>query len=570
VKIVVVEEKMKIKLKLIILVAVLIATTASTGIFSIYTFKNTDQQADEMHEDTQLLKAFKHIEYRLAGISNDERAFLIKGDPQFLEGMGEKKADIDKNVNETLSIAGGSEEEQKIEEIGGYLDAYWAVSERVISTYETQRESALTLHFEEERTIRKEQLDPAIDQLIEEVESKIAGNQQRLDSQMKRNTYLLSGLVLFSSIFGVFLAAMIIASILKPLRLFNDQLKEIAEGDGDLTKKIQLKKKDEFWGLAASFNHFTESLQKMLAKINDSSHYLASSSEQLTVSANQTTQAAEHVTSAIQQIAGGTESSSVKIQENAVLLDQIEQGVTSINSNSNALKALSGETSKKAEEGDSAVKKNVQQMQFIYESVSESNKVIQSLSERSKEIGKILNIISGIADQTNLLALNASIEAARAGEHGKGFAVVAEEVRKLAEQSQQSSKQISALIEGVQKDSQESVHIMGKVSENAKIGLQTSEETSKKFSEIIKQTNEMAPQIENVSAAMQQITENVTVFKTSADMIALTAEESTKNTSEVSAATEEQLASIEEITSSIEAISRTAEELKELIRQFKI
>lgn len=561
---------MKIKSKLIILVAVLIAAMASTGIFSMYTFKEMDRQTDEISGNTRLLQVFKHVQYRLAGISNDERAFLIKGDTQFSEGMEEKKVDIDEHLHEALSMAVESEKKQKIETIQQYTESYWAISEKVIDTYGTQPEPALALHFGEERTIRKEQLDPAIDQFIEKVENEIASDHQQLSNQRQRNVYLLSGIVLLSSVFGVIFAAVIISSILRPLRLFNKQLKEIAEGEGDLMKEIQLKKKDEFRELAISFNQFTGSLRKMIAKINDSSHYVASSTEQLKASADQTTQAVEHVTSAIQQIASGTESSSMKIQENVIMLDQIEQGVTSSNNNLNVLKVLSGETLRKAEEGNSTVKKNVQQMQFIYESVTESNNVIQSLFERSKEIGKILNMISVIADQTNLLALNASIEAARAGEHGKGFAVVAEEVRKLAEQSQQSSKQISDLIEGVQKDSQESVQITDKVLENAKIGLRSSEETSEKFSEIMKQTNEMVPQIEDVSAAMQQIADNVAMFKVSLDIIASTAEESTRNTSEVSAATEEQLASMEEITSSVKSISKTAEELKELVEQFKV
>ncbi|OLN24257.1 hypothetical protein BTO30_00160 [Domibacillus antri] len=561
---------MKIKVKLISLVAVLVAAMASTGIFSIYVFKDKDRQTDEIHEDTQLLQALKHIQYRLAGISNDERAFLINGDPQFPEGMAEKRLDIDDSFNTAMSLSVGSEEKQKIETIKEHFEQYWTISEQVVNAQADQREMALSLHFEEERTIRKEELDPAIDSFIKDIENEIAGDQQRLDYLLQRNTYILAALVLFSSGFGVILAYIIISSILKPLRLFNEQLKDIAEGDGDLTKQISLKKKDEFWELAESFNHFSVTLKNLMSKINDSSHYLASSSEQLTASANQTTQAAEHVSSAIQQIAGGTESSSMKIQENAVLLDQIQHGVTSINSSSTVLKNLSDDTSKAAEEGVHSIKKNVRQMQFIYESVSESNQVIQSLSERSEEIGNILTIISGIADQTNLLALNASIEAARAGEHGKGFAVVAEEVRKLAEQSQQSSKQIAVLIEGVQNDSQESVGIMGKVSENAEVGLKTSEETAEKFAEIMKRTSEMAPQIKEMSAAMQHITDNVTMFKATADIIALTAEENKTSTGEVSAATEEQLASMEEIASSIKAIARTAEELKELVDQFKI
>ncbi|OES46277.1 methyl-accepting chemotaxis protein [Domibacillus iocasae] len=307
----------------------------------------------------------------------------------------------------------------------------------------------------------------------------------------------------------------------------------------------------------------------MIKRISDSAQFLASSSAQVKASANLSVQTIEDVTFSIQQIAGGAESSSVKIKDNAVILDQIESDVIGISSRSEELKSLSLQTSKAAEEGGLAVRNNVQQMQFIFDSVAESHNVIRSLSDRSNEIGSILTIISGIADQTNLLALNASIEAARAGEHGKGFAVVAEEVRKLAEQSLHSSKQIGELIDRVQKDSEQSVRIMGTVSQNASVGLQTSADTSEKFRDIMDRTNEMVPRIEQISAAFQLINERVATFKHTADVIAEAAEESARNTDEVSAATEEQFASMEEISAAVKAIAQTAEELESMVHQFK-
>ncbi|WP_052728609.1 methyl-accepting chemotaxis protein [Domibacillus tundrae] len=561
---------MSIKLKLIILVAVLIAAMTSTGIFSIYTFNETNKQTMEIQEDAKLLQVVKHVQYRLAGISNDERAFLINGDPQFPEGMAEKKADIGVHLQEALELVASAEETEHIKEIQSYIEDYWAVSEQTVNLYQTDQNEALALHFEEERTIRKEQLDPSINEIIEAIEAEMAVDNQRLADQQERNTIILVLLVLLTLLFGSMFAWFIITSIMKPLRLFDRQLQEISQGGGDLTQKIALKTNDEFSKLAHSFNQFTASLRDMIERISDSAQFLASSSAQVTASADQSVQAVEHVTSSIQQIAGGAESSSFKIKENAVILDQIESGVTGISIRSEELKSLSLRTLKAAEEGGLAVQDNVRQMQFIFDSVAESHDVIRSLSDRSNEIGSILTIISGIADQTNLLALNASIEAARAGEHGKGFAVVAEEVRKLAEQSLQSSKQIGGLIDRVQKDSEQSVRIMGTVSENASVGLRTSADTSEKFRDIMDRTNEMVPRIERITAALRQINERVATFKRTADVIAETAEESARNTEGVSAAIEEQLASMEEISAAVKSIAQTADDLQSMVHQFKI
>ncbi|AKM17732.1 H1 [[Flavobacterium] thermophilum] len=198
------------------------------------------------------------------------------------------------------------------------------------------------------------------------------------------------------------------------------------------------------------------------------------------------------------------------------------------------------------------------------------HKRVKSLEKRSEEIEKILDVISTIADQTNLLALNAAIEAARAGEHGKGFAVVADEVRKLAEQSQSSTKQIEELIGKIQQSTTEVVRYMSRVTENIEGGLHISTQTAQRFLQIVQNMKEVAPQIEEISAIAEQISAGTQQVTASAHQLAGIARENAATSEEVAASAEEQLASMEEITSSSQMLAKMAEDLRTSVQRFTL
>lgn len=368
-------------------------------------------------------------------------------------------------------------------------------------------------------------------------------------------------------VIGVIIVYFVIRSVLSPISDLRN--KAITISNGDLTEEIVIRSKDEIGQLGEAFRDMQASLKNLIGNIEKNTEFVAASSEQLTASAEQTTYATEHVAAAVQEVAANAENQMTSIEKNVQLIEQVREGISHIAESSLKVSELAIHTMTQAEIGGQAVTDTVNQMSSIQSSVSESNRMISSLSERSKEVGTILNVITGIAEQTNLLSLNAAIEAARAGEHGKGFAVVADEVRKLAEQSQQSAKEIFNIIQGIQQDTESSVSIMAKVTEDVKDGMAISNGAIEKFQQILVSTQEVTPQMDDISVTAQTVQTAILEVNDTANELENMAKSNASSSEEVAASTEEQLASMEEITASAKTLSNMAEELQELISSFK-
>ena len=220
--------------------------------------------------------------------------------------------------------------------------------------------------------------------------------------------------------------------------------------------------------------------------------------------------------------------------------------------------------------GGELVQKTVGQMNSIDHSVKQAESVVKGLESKSKDITAILRVINGIADQTNLLALNAAIEAARAGEAGRGFSVVAEEVRKLAEQSASSAKEIEALIQEIVNEIGKSLDMFQDVNREVQSGLTITDETDTSFKQIYDMTNEIAGKLQTMNAAVEELSEGSQQVAGAVEEIADVSRESSGSIQDIAASAEEQLASMEEISSSAATLEQMAEELRDLTKKFKI
>ena len=369
-------------------------------------------------------------------------------------------------------------------------------------------------------------------------------------------------------IIGVMVAIYVTRSITRPLNALKGSANIISQGN--LTKTIEIQSGDEIGELGDAFQTMKKNLRQLIIEADDNTEQVAAAAEQLSAAAEQTITAAERVGASIQEIAHDAENQTIAIDHTAQAMEEIANGVERISFNTENVNKEASDTAVHAEEGEAYVKRNVEHMETIYTHVNESDQIIQELNDHSGKITQIIAVISQIAEQTNLLALNAAIEAARAGEQGKGFAVVADEVRKLAEQSQTSAKQIKDLVQEIQRKTGHSAAKMSKAAESVGTGIQLSNDTIVKFNEILAGVKSIAPQIAEISMIAKTVSGEVSAVSSTTKELAEIAKKNAAASDAVAASTQEQIASLEEVNASAKALSDGSEKLQGIIGRFTV
>lgn len=358
-------------------------------------------------------------------------------------------------------------------------------------------------------------------------------------------------------------------AITKPLNRMVAVCREFAAGDFR-DKPRTVVRKDEIGQLAEAMAEMRASIRELMKHVNQSAEQLAAASEELNASADQSAQASNQVAHSISDVAKGVEEQHGVTKDAFTIVESLSAGIEAVSDNANEVSNQSSQAADQASEGNSSIEKAVSQMQSIEKTVTASAKVVAKLGERSKEIGQIVDTISGIAGQTNLLALNAAIEAARAGEQGRGFAVVAEEVRKLAEQSQDAAKQIAELISEIQGDTTKAVTAMNDGTREVKLGAEVVDTSGKAFEAIASRIGTVSSEVKEISGSIREMALQSQKIVAAMRQIDGLGKTTAAESQTVSAATEEQSASMEEIASASQALARMAMKLQEEVGKFQI
>ena len=394
---------------------------------------------------------------------------------------------------------------------------------------------------------------------------------QNVSSASSLSTSSLSIAIVIGVIVAVIgiVALFYLRRVIAPIPVISGKLRQIA--GGDLTgAAMSLQRSDEVGTLAQAINEMADQLKRLIASVAETSEHVAAASQELTASAEETAKATNQIAASIQDVAGGADKQMAGTKEGARAMEGIAASIERVADTTTAVSQASVETTRMADEGNRSIQEAVTQMRSIHESVERTSGLMAVLHEHSQKIGQIIESITGIAEQTNLLALNAAIEAARAGDQGRGFAVVAEEVRKLAEESAASAREITHIIQGIQSNTSASVSAMAQVTAKTRQGIEVIDKAGQTFAKILQATQNVSRQVQEVMAESEEISAATEEITATMDDMAKISEGASVEAQTVAAASEEQLASMEEITASATALSKLAQEVQQLLSKFTI
>lgn len=336
----------------------------------------------------------------------------------------------------------------------------------------------------------------------------------------------------------------------------------------DISKDLT-SRKDEVGLLANSFQSIIDNIRDFIRQITIASDHLAAASSELTASSEQSSRAADEVASAIEDIAKGathqamdTENGAKHINDLGILVEKNEEYVLELNTSTSEVDRLKNE-------GFQILEELVKNTESNNRATKDIENVIYNTNESAAKIANASNMISSIAEQTNLLALNAAIEAARAGEAGRGFAVVAEEIRKLAEQSNGFTEDITGIVTDLNNKTRQAVLTMEEVVSITKLQSESVELTNEKFVGIAKALERADAAIGLINKSGEEINNKKDIIVDIIQNLSAISEENAAGTQEAAASVEEQTATMAEIANASEALEELARDMKDSIAKFK-
>lgn len=330
----------------------------------------------------------------------------------------------------------------------------------------------------------------------------VEGEMENIQSTISSAYTMVTGALLTGILVVILAIFLSIKLIAQPLKRVSDSLRDISEGEGDLTATLNVTSQDEVGEIAHGFNKFVEKIRNTIIQVSDSTTQLSTATEQVISTTNDAKDNVRKQKSETEQV--------------ATAMNEMSATANDVASSANNAATAAGYAKDQTNQGQEVVKKTIDVINHLSNDVAHAAEVIETVAADSDNIGSVLDVIKGIAEQTNLLALNAAIEAARAGEQGRGFAVVADEVRTLASRTQESTQEIQGMIERLQENTKQAVTTMKQSRTQAESGVECVNNTGTALLEIITAVSkisdlnhQIATAAEEQSAVSEEINRNI-------------------------------------------------------------
>lgn len=492
------------------------------------------------------------------------RGFLLTEEQSFLDDYEkfntEEKAAIEDNYNYVHTDM----DRELNDNLKRISEEYNNIAKEVISLKQQGRD---TTALENQGRPLVQEIRNIAQELIELNDERLLESRLELEEIQNRVRLLIYIIVGLAIVLSVFIAITTARSIIGPINQFTYIAERVAEGN--LTEEVDIKTQDEISLLAEAFNTMIYSLRDIIGQINEVSQGVAATSQQLSASSEESAAAAEDISNVVEEVASATNDEAAAIAESNGLIREMHQGTGEMMSNIRDVGDAARVSLGSAKGGLESAEAAVERINNIKTTTIETSKTILRLNEDSKQIESIVDVINAISEQTNLLALNAAIEAARAGESGRGFAVVADEIRKLAEESSESTQQIAELISAVQNQIESAVNSMEVSDREVDLGVEIISSASGEFSNIFSEINGVSSEIDRIVAIVEGISEGTNTITENFEHMSALSEETAASAEEVSASSEEQTAAMEEVATSAAELASMADELANSIAVFR-
>lgn len=456
------------------------------------------------------------------------------------------------------------ENEKSLKKYGQSFEEYYILGKKMAQAYidgGPSEGNKLMDSFDTKADALSEFTDKIHDESAEILQAKL----ERIDQQTK----IVFVILILSGLINVCTAFFFVRSIFKAFQILEQGIQKDNQGKITL-QEIRMDRQDEFGHFASLLNILLEQVRNFIGQVSDSSQQLTASAQELTSTVDQSSGTSMQVVSSTEKLVHGADVQLQNAKKSRQDVIQMSDAIVQIAENTQKVSNAAEKTSTNAAAGEQSIREVIAQMQIIEKKTDASVSSIELLENKSGQIGKIVEVISSIANQTNLLALNAAIESARAGEAGRGFSIVAEEVRKLAEQSQDAAKQITELIAEVQSSTSQAANFMQESKIEVDAGARIVDNAGKNFTEIVQMVLTITQQIHEISASVEESNNHSQEIVTSMQVMEKESQDAAGQAQTISASTQEQSASLEEIAASSQHLAKMADDLQQAIHAFRL